>query len=141
MSEFRRQLYRLTASDLAIGYQCDTGHGAATIAYIHRPDSPPLHLCDACGSVVHQKTGNPLPSEQKAKPHSRSSGVLQVTCPHCEAVNEFSDLTQIEMFMCVKCGEPVEVEECADVERSQRDIPMSAHLLGQLHAEQHPPFP
>jgi hypothetical protein len=41
----------------------------------------------------------------------RSSGVLRVVCLYCEAVNEFPDFAEVEVFTCQKCNEPVEVEE------------------------------
>jgi len=41
----------------------------------------------------------------------RSSGVLRAVCPHCEAVNEFPDFAEVEIFICQNCNEHVEIEE------------------------------
>jgi hypothetical protein len=42
-------------------------------------------------------------------PSDRSSGILRVV-PHCQAINEFPDFVDVEVFMCCECEEPVEVE-------------------------------
>jgi hypothetical protein len=41
----------------------------------------------------------------------RTSGVLQVTCPVCEHVHDFSDWSEMFIFICDGCGTPVEVKE------------------------------
>jgi len=41
----------------------------------------------------------------------RSSGTLVVVCPHCAERTEFPDWSEMYIFICEKCGEPVEVIE------------------------------
>ena len=41
----------------------------------------------------------------------RSSGILTVTCPHCEFRNEFPGWDEMDIFICDQCGDPVQVEE------------------------------
>jgi len=41
----------------------------------------------------------------------RSSGKLTVKCPHCEFVNEFPDWSELFIFLCDQCADPVTVVE------------------------------
>jgi ribosomal protein S27E len=40
---------------------------------------------------------------------NRTSGILTVTCPSCKHENEFPDWSEMYIFICEHCGEPVEV--------------------------------
>jgi uncharacterized protein (DUF983 family) len=44
-------------------------------------------------------------------PADRSTGILTVTCPHCQKKNEFPEWGKVDVFICEFCGEPVEVED------------------------------
>jgi uncharacterized protein (DUF983 family) len=49
--------------------------------------------------------------ESKNTLADRSSGILRVKCPHCGTLNEFPGFNQVDVFICSRCGEPVEVKE------------------------------
>jgi len=71
-------------------------------------------LCDNCGEDVYTpefeaEMGNKPPTPV-AMP-DRTGGVLCVTCPRCQFVNEFLGWSSIDIFICDGCGEPVEVKE------------------------------
>jgi DNA-directed RNA polymerase subunit RPC12/RpoP len=42
---------------------------------------------------------------------NRSSGMLKVRCPHCGHVNEFPGWSEMFVFVCDQCGDPVNVVE------------------------------
>jgi hypothetical protein len=44
-------------------------------------------------------------------PADRSTGILTVDCPHCQEKNEFPEWSNVDVFICEFCGEPVEVED------------------------------
>jgi len=44
-------------------------------------------------------------------PANQSCGPLRVICPHCRQVNVFEDWSEMYIFVCEHCGEPVEVDE------------------------------
>jgi transcription initiation factor IIE alpha subunit len=45
----------------------------------------------------------------KSATADRSPDVFAVICPHCEERTEFYDWSEVYIFVCRKCGEPVEV--------------------------------
>ena len=59
--------------------------------------------------VPRLDTGPPAPALEAVA--DRSSGALKVTCPHCEFVNEFPGWSEMFIFLCDQCGEPVTVVE------------------------------
>jgi len=54
-------------------------------------------------------TGPPAPALEGIA--DRSAGTLTVKCPHCEFVNEFPDWSEMFIFLCDQCGDPVKVVE------------------------------
>jgi transcription elongation factor Elf1 len=98
--------------------------------------SPTLWVCPACKLLqfdeedrkVHtryphpvQVTGEEADDEPEYRPDlpevakavvDRTGTGLSVTCPHCQARNEFPGcVATVDIFICSECGQPVQVEE------------------------------
>jgi hypothetical protein len=67
-------------------------------------------LCDQCRMDIYLPEIEQAPRAPSALA-DRTSGVLRVTCPHCQAVSQFPDWSDVDIFICEDCGEPVAVEE------------------------------
>ena len=78
-----------------------------------------VRVCPACKVLAWEENARteirypqevPAAEVRKAKA-DRSTGVLAVLCPHCGATNTFPGWSEMFIFLCHSCGEPVEVEE------------------------------
>ena len=71
-------------------------------------------LCDHCGMAIYTPE---FEAEMAAKPKTpnaaadRTGDVLRVVCPRCGFKNEFPEFSMVDLFLCLNCGMPVQVEE------------------------------
>jgi phage FluMu protein Com len=64
---------------------------------------------DQLGIDTRVDTGPPAPALEGVA--DRSSGMLTIKCPHCGRVNEFPGWSEMFIFICDQCGDPVKVVE------------------------------
>jgi hypothetical protein len=75
-----------------------------------------MNVCPRCKMIAWEQDGRthyrkPERMTPLKATADRSSGVLTIVCPGCRFVHEFADASEIDSFICVGCGDVVDVVE------------------------------